>query len=369
MAGLQTHETLHRDIDNEIKRLGRTNIIVVGRTGVGKSTLINAIFNKDVAQTGTGSSVTKNIQKYPIPGTLLTLFDSRGLEMKEYKKIMDEVCQFIKQCQKKKDINEHIHIAWMCISHMSHRLEEGEIAFVNMISKYTPVIIVITQSYDEDETLFNEVQNKFQDSKVISVVAKEKVMRAGYPPISPVGLPNLVKMTDELLPAAQQIAFLAAQNVDFNAKLIKAQAIVVTAAAAAVTAAAVPIPFSDMALLVPIETGMIISITAVFGFEIERSVVMALLGIFTTAAGASIIGLGLATLLKFIPGVGSIAGGIIDASIAASVTTAFGEAYIGILVLLFKENNGVQPTTDQLVAKCKQEWEKKDDSKPNSTKN
>ncbi|CAF1637458.1 unnamed protein product [Adineta ricciae] len=362
MAGFQTDESLLRNIDAKIKQLGRTNIIVVGRTGVGKSTLINAVFKEDVATTGTGSPVTKNIQKYVIPGTSVTLYDSRGLEMKEYKKIMDEVCSFIKQCQKNKDINEHIHIAWMCISQTSNRLEEGEIAFVEMISKYIPVIIVITQSYDEDNTLFNVIQQKFQDPKVIPVVAKEKIIRSEYPPIPSAGLPILVKMTQELLPAAQQIAFLAAQNADFSAKILKAHAIVGTSAIAAAAAGAIPIPFSDMAVLIPIEIGMIISITAVLGFEIERSVIIALWGIFSTASGASVVGLGLASLLKFIPGVGSIAGGIIDAAVATSITTAFGEAYIGILVVLFNENNGAKPTKDQFLAKCKQEWKKKQDS-------
>jgi uncharacterized protein (DUF697 family) len=119
-----------------------------------------------------------------------------------------------------------------------------------------------------------------------------------------------------------------------------------------------------VAIIVPLQVAMIIGITAVFGFELERSAVMAILGSFTTAAGASVFGLSLATLLKFIPGVGSVAGGVINASVAASITTAFGEAYIGILTLLFKENNGQQPTRDQLLAKCKEEWEKKKNIKP-----
>jgi uncharacterized protein (DUF697 family) len=169
------------------------------------------------------------------------------------------------------------------------------------------------------------------------------------------GLEDLAKITEESLPEAQQIGFVAAQKVDFKAKFIKTQAIILTTAAAA---GATPIPFSDVSILVPLQAAMIIGITAVFGFQVERSVIMALIGTFATASGASVIGLGLATALKFIPGVGTIAGGVINASVAASVTTAFGEAYIGILTVLLEENNGLQPTVEQLLARFKQEWTK-----------
>jgi predicted GTPase len=54
-----------------LKQRGRVNIVIAGRTGVGKSTLINSIFQGRMADTGQGRPVTKEtreITKEGIPG-------------------------------------------------------------------------------------------------------------------------------------------------------------------------------------------------------------------------------------------------------------------------------------------------------------
>jgi uncharacterized protein (DUF697 family)/GTP-binding protein EngB required for normal cell division len=351
-------EKLFQTIDEDIKNLGRTNIIVVGRSGVGKSTLINAIFKQEVAPVGKGSPVTEKITDYSVPNTQVTLFDTRGLEMKEYKTTVEKVAKFIQERKDHTDRNNHLHVAWVCISQSSQRVEDGETAFVKMLQRHMPVIIIITQCYENDDALESEVKQKFQGLKVISVIAKEQTFRGGSTPTPTMGLEELAKITEESLPEAHKIAFIAAQKVNFRAKQIKAQASVVSAAAAAAVIGAVPIPFSDAALLVPIQAGMITSITAAFGFKLDRSIILTILGIYGTAAGASLVGVVAANLLKMIPGVGSVSGGVINATIASSVTTAFGEAYIGVLTALFNENDGKQPTAEQLLMKCK-EWKEK----------
>lgn len=54
-------------------------------------------------------------------------------------------------------------------------------------------------------------------------------------------------------------------------KKTHAQAIVVTAAFAATGEGAVPIPFSDCALLFPTQLKMKVSITVIFGFDVNKS--------------------------------------------------------------------------------------------------
>jgi|GEM_PF-3558277 len=61
-------------IEEAIRELGQVNVLIAGRTGVGKSTLINAIFQGNLAATGQGRPVTqttREITKEGIPFSYL----------------------------------------------------------------------------------------------------------------------------------------------------------------------------------------------------------------------------------------------------------------------------------------------------------
>lgn len=116
---------------------------------------------------------------------------------------------------------------------------------------------------------------------------------------------------------------------DFAEEIERSHVIVNQYTAAAVAEAATPIPFSDAVLLVPTQVAMISHITACFGLEVKKSFFTSLAGtILTTFVGSSIC----ANLLKLIPGVGTIIGGAISATVAGAVTKAFGEAYILLMI-------------------------------------
>ena len=68
-------------IAEKIKNLNTLNIIVAGKTGVGKSTLINSVFKEKLADTGMGKPVTTHMRKINKKGIPLSIYDTRGFEL------------------------------------------------------------------------------------------------------------------------------------------------------------------------------------------------------------------------------------------------------------------------------------------------
>ena len=63
--------------------LAPVNVMIAGQAGVGKSTLINAVLRKRVADVGVGEPVTAHIQAHGVPGVPITVYDTPGLELGE----------------------------------------------------------------------------------------------------------------------------------------------------------------------------------------------------------------------------------------------------------------------------------------------
>ena len=117
----------------------------------------------------------------------------------------------------------------------------------------------------------------------------------------------------------------------------KAHAAVASAVALATAAGAAPIPFSDAAALVPIEVGMLASITVIFGIEIEKALLTSIVSVVVGTEGATVAGKAIVSgLLKMIPGAGTVVGGVISGATAATLTTALGEAYIGVMTEIYR---------------------------------
>ena len=70
-------------IAEKIKNLNTLNIIVAGKTGVGKSTLINAVFRDKLAETGMGKPVTDHMRKISKKGIPLQYMTQKDLNLEE----------------------------------------------------------------------------------------------------------------------------------------------------------------------------------------------------------------------------------------------------------------------------------------------
>ena len=158
--------------------------MILGKTGVGKSTLINNMFNQKMAETGIGKPVTKKIRKIEKPNFPLAIYDTPGLELggeNALESLLEEVVGEIDKGIKSGDISKAIHCIWYCISTPSHRFEEAEVKFLQKFlgrtSEYdVPVIVVLTQSYSKRDAqgLMKEIEKEnLPIASIVPVLAED----------------------------------------------------------------------------------------------------------------------------------------------------------------------------------------------------
>lgn len=348
---LELNNIISNAYDDALKKRGIANILIAGKTGVGKSTLINTVFQGRLASTGQGKPITQSTKKITKEGVPISIYDTKGLEVKDYKPILDELMGFIKTNNGHTDHQQHIHAAWICIAEGARRVEEAEISLAKSLSELMPVIIVITTA-SSDQGFKSIVEDLFPFAKnVVRVNSVALTLDGGYT-IPTHGLEDLIDITMEVIPEGQKKAFAASQKIKLEHKLNQSHKIVVAAATSAAGIAAIPIPFSDAVGIVPIQIGMLAGISLAFGLDTNKAFLGSLVsGTFTAVAGSLGGRAAVGALLKFFPGLGSAAGAAISATVAATVTTTFGEAYIATLYTLLK-NDPDKKLTGEDVAKA-----------------
>lgn len=330
-------------VKKEYSSLNRLNVLILGKTGVGKSTLINRVFNEDLAATGVGKPITDNIRPLGKPGFPLTIYDTPGLELSGKNSVdglINEVKKLIQKGIFSGSPNEAIHCVWYCISTPSHRIEPTEIYFLKSFLSATttcsvPVIIVLTQSYSKKDAraLAAEIEKEhLRVEKIVPVLAEDYEIDEDIT-VRSYGLEPLTEVMYALIPTAVKNTFAAVQKASIDIKKREAQAVVVKSAQMAAVTGAVPIPFSDAAILVPEQIAMLAKITAIFGIPLQKATITAILSGMIGTTGTTVAGRTIVTnMLKLIPGAGSVVGGAVSAATASALTAALGEAYIVVMV-------------------------------------
>lgn len=340
-------------IAEKIKNLNTLNIIVAGKTGVGKGTLINAVFREKLADTGIGKPVTDHMRKITKKGVPLNIYDTRGFELGKDVQIdvKNEIVDVINKSLASKDVNKAIHCLWYCINTASNRIEPEEIAWLKELSKenqitQVPIVVILTQAISKKKA---EEMKRVLIEENLDVVQIIYLLAEDYPIddvgiVKAYGLDTLIKIMGEALPEELIDTLQNVQIACLDEKKRLAQAAVATAAGEG----AAPIPFADCALLIPTQIAMIASITVIFGFDVNKSIITALLSSTLGAGGATVLGKTVVSnLLKLIPGAGSVVGGAISAGAAGVITAALGEAYIAIMELVFKGDMSLEDLSTQ----------------------
>ena len=316
------------------------NVLVIGNSGVGKSTLINAVIGEDVAATGWGTSgTTKALEIYEDEDVPFRVIDTKGFEpsRKKARQTVKEVRKWSKEQAKDKDSNNDINVIWFCVDGTSKKLFPETIeALLKATSlwKSVPIITVITKSYsvpERDENI-EMVRQAFQKSKraelvidIIPVIAKTFTLNDDAW-ANPEGITELIEATLNTIPEGIKAAEKDVASFKLNRKRAIAHSITVSATAAGIATAALPIPIADTMILTPIEVAEIRALANVYEIPLkgkgkpffDQLVEAGTIGIAAKAAISA---------LKTIP-VLNIGASLLNSIVAGSVIVSLGEVSI-----------------------------------------
>ena len=214
---------LQKEIEN---RLGKCNILIIGKSGAGKSTLINVLFGDEFAKTDKLHPCTNELKKYCHPDIPISIYDSRGLEIptgnlfdlmlkNPNTKTQKNIDQLISK-NKNKSIKKQIHLIWYCVKE-GNKFETIEQEWIKKLSKYNiPILLLVTQCEKYDREYMKNLENcQLPVKKIIPVLAQPSNIQNHV--INSHGIDNLLKETAKLLPDIAQNAFgNALSDLDFK---------------------------------------------------------------------------------------------------------------------------------------------------------
>jgi predicted GTPase len=335
-------------------------IMIIGRRGAGKSSLINAIFQKEVAAVGSVLSQTPfgRWYSYKNEDDALDIMDTRGLgdatrpQESKFDASIDEIKLELENkypdvilfLAKAKEVDSRIEEDIKNIKEIYEFIEQKHgykiplIAAITQVDELDPIDVL--PPYDDEEKQDNiqvavkRVEDIFAQNDIkllktlpISAYARfkgEKMVSNRFWQID-----KLVEYLIDNLPREAQLELARISKITTVQKKL-ARVIITSSAAICSGIAVVPIPLADIIPITITQIGMITGIGYVSGLQLDKNAAIKFLTAIGVDVGVAVAFRELArALVKFVfPGGGLV----ISAGIAFAGTWAIGEAAIAYFI-------------------------------------
>jgi len=297
----------------------KPNILVCGKTGVGKTSLIQAVTHRGVvpdSAIGNGRATTMGFHVYETDAA--NFIDSEGMNpgtqsVDDYMNfILDEMMGRLET----EESGNLIHNVWYCIDGSGARVQETDVKLIRTFRDN--MLLVVTKSElmrkEQIEDMMKELLELLPREQIVLVSAENKTGLA------------------QLIAKARSMSMDAMENAECEVEAFQdrwqeyydsmlddwresvadeADSYINWAAGRAAAIAVIPIPLADIAPLIANETYMIYRLAELYGIPVDDTVITVILG----CAGGSIVGKIAASLLP-----------ILKIPIAAGITYAVGKA-------------------------------------------
>ncbi|MGH3794675.1 MAG: YcjF family protein [Pseudonocardiaceae bacterium] len=312
-------------LSQALRGKSRLNIMLAGRVGVGKSTLVNAIFDEPIAQTGVGPSITKSVHRYTRRNIPISVYDTPGIELGVEPDLIAKT--YLTEIKRQiGDDDTRVHFCLYCVRARDERFESVEADVIRALAKEVLVALVLTQCPTSDDPraatfaqYLTSLGLPVLERRCFMTLAEED--RVAGVQLPPFGLANLVSSISHQLSDAERQTLASYQRVSLELKVAEAKRHVNFSMGTAALVAATPIPLIDAIPLSALQIGMLGQITSIMGFKLNPK---AIATAFATVLGVASVARTTASFFRIFPGIG----GTINTTIASTTTKVLGEVFI-----------------------------------------
>jgi uncharacterized protein (DUF697 family)/GTPase SAR1 family protein len=317
------------------------NGLVIGSSGVGKATLINAVLGEEVAETGWGTKgTTKELEIFESSRIPFRIIDTVGFEPSLLKELKanNAVRKWSRESAKAGHEDNQVNVIWFCVEGTSSKLFPKQIENLSRATAMwasVPVIVVITKSYSVPDRAQNieMVHNAFAKQRryaknlrsVIPVVASTYVLNE-VAFAAPEGITELIDATYFLMPEGIRAGAADIAAFKLNRKRAMAHGVTGVSTTAAVVVGAVPIPFPDAMILTPIEIGLVNGLAQIYEIH-KNEESKRFFNTIVEVGTVSVVARSALGALKAIPCV-NLGASVLNAITAGTIVAALGEGTI-----------------------------------------